>query len=213
MSSLIAFDLDGTLVDSRTDIARAVNVMRSHYGMAHLSVEEVTVSIGDGIKMLCERILAGTGIDLDEAVGIMRGFYRAHMVDDSVLYGGVAEGLRELRRNHWRLSVISNKPRVFCDEILAHFRILHLFELVIGGDSGYALKPDPESLLASMEKVKAAPERSWIVGDHYTDLGAGKNAGIRTCFVSYGFGRLNGLVPDLTVSSFPEFVAHVSASG
>lgn len=212
-AGLLIFDLDGTLMDTRRDLAAGINLMRRHYGLPPLPVNIVAGYVGNGIHNLVRRALrdhpasrrrcAATGpVDLEEAVRINYRFYRAHIHDHTALYPGVAQGLRRLRAGGYALAVISNKKAGACRELLRHFRMDRLFAAVLGGDSVRELKPHPEAVRAALRKLRAAPARTWMIGDHVTDLEAARRAGVRSAFVSYGIGTTGKERPAKTFASF-----------
>ena len=209
MNTCIIFDLDGTLIDSREDLALAVNLMRRDFGLSALRVEDVTSFVGNGARKLVERSLSGTSVNIDEALPLMKKHYLEHLFDKTTLYEGVAGGLAELRSTGIPLAVISNKPTGPSRKILEHFGICGLFREVIGGDSGFALKPDPESILHVVKKFAASPENSWILGDNYTDLESGRRAGLKRCFAQYGFGKQRNENFDFAAENFDIFVRYI----
>ena len=211
MNTCIIFDLDGTLIDSREDLSAAVNLMRKDFGLEFLSVETITGYVGNGTRKLVERSLAGTPADVDLAIPLMKQHYLEHLTDKTTLYKGVAEGLAELHSMGIPLAVITNKPIIPCKKILEHHNLLNFFGEVIGGDSGFALKPEPESLLHTARKFSAPPAKSWILGDNYTDMESGRRAGLKRCFASYGFGWRGDETPDAEVASFADFVDLIRA--
>ena len=211
MDFCIIFDLDGTLIDSREDLSISVNLMRKDFGLEFLSVETITGYVGNGTRKLVERSLAGTSVDIDRAIPIMKQHYLEHLTDRTTLYDGVAEGLAELHSMGIPLAVITNKPIIPCRKILSHHNLLDIFGEVIGGDSGFALKPEPESLLHTVRKFSAPAASSWILGDNYTDMESGRRAGIKRCFASYGFGWRGEETPDSEVASFADFVDLIGA--
>ncbi len=205
------FDLDGTLIDSREDIAAAVNMMRAELGLAPLPLQTVVSYVGDGVKKLVERSLRGESADLEKAQSIMKGCYKANLVGRTTLYLGVFEGVQRLRDASWRLAVISNKPTEFCRTILAHFKLEQAFEQIIGGGSGFPLKPEVEALSFVLKETASDPASSWVVGDNHTDLEAGARAGMKRCYASYGFGDPRDLKYELKIDSFLEFVEKTGA--
>ena len=212
-SRLIVFDFDGTLIDSRADLATAVNLVRADYGLAALPVATVTQYIGDGVRKLLERALAGDTIDIPEAIGRMRGHYAAHLVEATTLYPGAAAALRDIVALGYRLAIVSNKPEEPTKAICRHFGIDSLFSVILGGDSCRNLKPHPEPLLLCLERTGCAVEGSWIVGDNHTDMAAGRNAGFARCYCTFGFGQLKEETYDLAVDSLGEFAAHLRRAG
>lgn len=184
----ILFDLDGTLIDSRADLATAVNLTRADYDLAPLPVDQVAGFVGEGMQVLVKRAIPEAGTRLADAVTRTREHYARHLLDETRLYPGAAEALASLRQAGCGLAVVSNKPTEFLAPILAGLGVTPLFEALLGGGSTARLKPDPEPLLHALACLTAAPAESWVVGDHFTDLEAGRRAGLRRCYCRYGFG-------------------------
>ncbi len=207
MKTCVIFDLDGTLIDSRQDLTDAVNWMRAQFQLPPLALKQVVGYIGNGVKLLAERSLKGTDITLEQGLPLLKKYYHEHMVDNTCLYPGVAEGLTTLRHSGIKLAVITNKPHPATLEILKKLNAYDDFDTIIGGDSGFPLKPHPAPLLHFVEKCGAIPAQSWMCGDHYTDLEAGRRAGMKRCFAAYGFGTPKDEQCEYSVSAFPEFVS------
>jgi phosphoglycolate phosphatase len=131
------------------------------------------------------------------------------MLDKTELYPGVINGLQELNEAGIPLAVITNKPTDPCKMILEHFGIAPYIRFAIGGDSGFPLKPEPDSLLHVLRETGSSSEESWILGDNYTDLESGRHAEIKKCFALYGFGKQKDETYDLAVESFDEFVSEI----
>lgn len=206
MNHCIIFDLDGTLVDSLEDIFIAVNYMRSEYGLAPVERDVVKSYIGNGVKSLVENATRDSICDFDGALEKYVAYYREHMVDKTCCYPGVKSGLAELAANGFVLGVWTNKPEQPARYILSKLDISKYFDFIIGGDSGYALKPDPEGALAVMKEFNSNADTTFILGDHYTDLEAGRRAGIRRVFATYGIGETRKEKPDFTIDCFVDFV-------
>ncbi|MDD3118097.1 MAG: HAD-IA family hydrolase, partial [Victivallales bacterium] len=204
MSGCLIFDLDGTLVDSRADLCTGVNLMRREFGLPPLPPEQVGGYLGNGTVALCERSLAGTGVDPVTALPLMKHYYSVHLLDQTRLYPGVAETLRRVDAAGWRLAVVSNKLETPCRDILDGLGVGALFPVICGGDSGFGLKPAPEPLFHVLETLQVAPEESYMVGDNYTDLAAGRAAGVGRIFAAYGFGAPHGETCDRQIQSFSE---------
>ena len=202
---LLIFDLDGTLIDSRQDLATAVNLMRTHYGLPPLSVDTVSGFVGNGMRRLVERSLDGADVSIDEAVELQRRFYLDHLHDATALYPGVAEGLTALHDAGHVLALATNKDAAACEAILKHFRLRSLFSNVLGGGSTGNLKPHPEMIIVTMRRLAMTPEDAWMVGDHVTDIQCARFAGVKSIFLSYGIGSVEGESPTLTFSSFRDF--------
>ncbi|MBI2438393.1 MAG: HAD-IA family hydrolase [Lentisphaerae bacterium] len=201
---VLIFDLDGTLIDSRRDLAAGINRMRAHYALAPLSVGTIAGFIGQGVHDLVTRALQDAAIaqDIDEAARLYTAFYREHICDETTLYPGVREGLARLARAGHALALLSNKPGDDCQTILRHFQIETLFNPIIGADSGLALKPDPQAVVAILQAVSGLSADTWMIGDNHTDIAAARRAGTHSIFVTYGFGTLGIEKPEVTVASF-----------
>ena len=210
--NLLICDLDGTLIDSRLDLTTAVNLLRLYYDREPLSMETVTSFVGDGARKLVERATADIeNCDIKESLPRMRKFYSEHMFDQTTVYPTVLDGLNRLREQGWSLAVFTNKPGRETIKILEHLGLNKYFDSVIGGGD-YPLKPDPAGIFYLLEESGALQENSWIIGDNYTDLAAGRNAGISRCFATYGFGSRRGEKAELEVDQFIGMVDFVGKS-
>jgi phosphoglycolate phosphatase len=203
---IIIFDLDGTLIDSRRDLATGVNLTRRELGLEPLPVEVVASHVGDGMRKLVERSLAdmGDGPDLDRIVARMRANYLAHLTDETTVYPGVPDALELIRAKGYAAAVVTNKPlepsRALCD----HLGLSPLLDTVIGAGEGLSLKPHPEPLIEALRRTGSERAGSWIAGDHHTDLAAGRRAGLSRCFCRYGFGRADDESWEMAVDSLTE---------
>ncbi len=204
MAMLLVFDLDGTLVDSREDLSAAVNLMRADLGMAPLSVPEICGLIGDGVQRLVARALAGSDVDLHYAVGLMKKYYNERLHDRTRPYPGVEQGLRQLCAAGHSCALVSNKIVSACEEILRHFDLFSMFAVVLGADSLPNLKPHPQPILEAMRRTNFDAGRVWMIGDHVTDMEAGKAAGAHCAFVTYGIGAKGNGPIDRCFDSFDE---------
>ena len=207
MNHCIIFDLDGTLVDSLADLTAAVNYMRDEYGLTELPAETVRGYIGDGVKALIRRSIQDSICDFEGALEKMSSYYREHLADRTRCFPGVKSGLAELTANGFVLGVWTNKNEQPARHILSKLDISKYFDFIIGGDSGYPMKPAPDGALAVMKEFQSTEETTFILGDHCTDLEAGRLAGIRRYFVTYGFGECRNEKPDFTTDCFADFVS------
>lgn len=212
MHGAIIFDLDGTLIDSRADLATAVNLTRGEFGLEPLPVAQVAAFVGEGMRNLISRAWPEAGDRLDAAVAVARRHYGEHLLDQTTLYPGVAAAVRELHAAGCKLGVVTNKPQEFTDTILRGFGLADCFTMVVGGGSGLPLKPDPAPVLAVLERCGVKPSRaSWMVGDHFTDLEVGRRVGMSRCYCRFGFGDPRGESYELAVDSLPEFVEYLKS--
>lgn len=203
----VVFDLDGTLIDSREDLAAAVNMTRREFGLSPLPLDRVTSYVGDGMRKLMQRALADASVDIDEAVKAMKRNYGENLVAATTLYPGVFDGVGTLLESGWSLAVVSNKPTEFCRTILRRFDLEDAFTEIIGGGSAFPLKPDPSSLHHILKVTGSAASKSWVMGDNHTDLEAGSRAGMKRCYAAFGFGDPQDKPFDFKAASFQDFVA------
>ena len=209
MKKLLVFDLDGTLIDSRRDLARGLNLMRAHYGLHPLDYETITSYVGNGARKLVERSLGDAPqINIETALSVNNAFYRKHLVDENCLYAGIDAGLRAYLAAGHRLAVLANKPDEMTRMILTHFGITDLFEEIVGGGfETFALKPDPASLNFLIDRSGLPKDRCWMIGDHYTDMAVAERAGISTIFCEYGIGITGEHQPTHRIQAFSDLAA------
>ena len=211
--SAVFFDLDGTLIDSRADLALAVNLTRRDYGLPSLPIAQVVGYIGEGVRVLVSRSLPERPDLMEEAVVRTRAHYGNHLLDHTTLYSGVKEGLARLGAQGWKLAVVTNKPREAIRPILAGLGVAHLFDALAGGGDASVLKPDPALIRVAAARLGLVDLTGcWMAGDHFTDLEAGRRAGIRRCFCRYGFGDPREEPYDLAVDSLVELSEHLGAA-
>lgn len=183
------FDLDGTLIDSRQDLADAANAMLASYGAAPLPLPAIVAMIGEGARLLVTRALqrAGTPADVDEALARFLDAYDQRLTATTHLYDGVAATLARLH-DAGTVSVLTNKPQRATDAILAGLGIGRLVAAAIGGDTTHGRKPEPQGLRALMARAAVPPEQTLMIGDSWVDVATATAAGIDACLVTYGFG-------------------------
>ncbi len=212
---LLIFDLDGTLIDSKTDLVLSVNAMREQMGLGPLSDEIVSSYVGRGVINLMHRALGDGATDevVDKALKIFLDYYRLHMLDHTVAYAGVREALEELGGR--KLAVLTNKPVKFSREILAGLGIAGYFSSVYGGNSFDQKKPDPVGVIKLMSDTGVSRGQTMIVGDSDTDVLTGRNAGVWTCGVTYGFGShtLDAAPPDVTLGDLRDLPRLLNGRG
>lgn len=187
---LIAFDLDGTLIDSRRDLADSVNLLITELGGSPLSEEAVGRMVGEGARVLVRRALAAAG--LGEVPGSMTRFlaiYDTRLLDHTRAYDGIADAVRAARE-HARVAVLTNKPSAPSERILAGLGLRDLFDDVVGGDGPLPRKPDPSSLRALMDRAGATASETLLIGDSTIDHETALRASVRCCMAAYGYGFL-----------------------
>lgn len=207
---LVVFDLDGTLVDGREDISRAVNHGILEVGGESRPISEIIPHIGRPLNQIFQDLLPAQLRGLaDRAAEIYREYFFDHCADTSTLYPGVAQCLEALRCVP--RAVATTKRTFMAAEVLRAMGIAHHFALVQGSED-IPQKPDPAVLTRVLAKLGKPACRSWIVGDTVFDIQAGKAAGMRTCAVTYGIGLAGDLsreAPDLLLDSLEDLPAAI----
>jgi len=218
---LLIFDLDGTLIDSRIDLANSVNAMLRQYARPELGLDIIANYIGDGAPTLVRRSLGFpddhslTPADeefLGEALAYFLDFYREHKLDNTYAYDGVMEALRVLSSsaNHAnkKLAVLTNKPVGPSRAIVEALGMKEYFLRIYGGNSFRTKKPEPDGVRALLHELGADPEESMMIGDSYIDMLTARNAGIWSCGVTYGLApeTLVDTPGDMMVDSPREWV-------
>ncbi len=211
-AQLFLFDLDGTLIDSRADLAAAVNQMRARHGLPPLPLEQVVTYVGDGVRVLARRALTGAPVDLDTAVRDISAAYADDLTRHTIPYPGVTDGLRALHHAGHHLGLITNKPGLHARRLLDHFGWTPLFAVALGGGDTAELKPSPLPLQTAMLRTGHTADSTWMVGDHHTDLAAARRAGVRSIFLANGFGNSGEEQADWTFPDFAAFTAHILAA-
>jgi phosphoglycolate phosphatase len=208
---LFILDLDGTLIDSRADIARSVNLALIKLGHRDIPRARIIEFVGDGVSRLMARAVretSGREPDPDEinrSVEALMGEYENHLLDSTRLYPGVTETLDKL---YWgTFAVVSNKPESLSRRILKGLGIDERFCVIFGGDSFPRHKPDPLPVLRAMERCGADAAESVMIGDSPADVYAGRAAGLVTCGFCGGFRSKAELIEagcDFHVDSFDQ---------
>ena len=210
---LLVFDLDGTLIDSKLDLAQAVNATRVDAKLPPLDDETIFSYVGDGAPTLIRRAL-GEGASEEQArrsLEFFLSYYRAHMLDHTRPYPGVRQALDRLLAAGVQMAVLTNKPVRFSRDLLRGLGLGEHFRLVFGGNSFENKKPHAEGLEKVMAELGAAPEETLVVGDSAVDVRTARNAGAWSCGVTYGFQpeTLAGEPPDWLVHSMEELASRV----
>jgi phosphoglycolate phosphatase len=210
---LLIFDLDGTLIDSRLDLAHSVNATRAHMKMPPLAFERVYSYVGNGAPILIRRALGeqATEAEVEEALEFFLEYYRDHALDYTKLYPGVKQSLERLEAAGKRMAVLTNKPVRMSNAIVEGLGIASNFFRVYGGNSFDFKKPNPVGVETLMRETGIERDRTVMVGDSGVDVSTAINAGVRSCGVTYGFQpeTLKDPRPDLLVDQMEQFVEWV----
>lgn len=216
---LLIFDLDGTLVDSRQDLANSINAMLKNYHRPELQPDVIATYIGDGAPTLVRRSL-GFQDDhkigpqeeefIEDALVYFLEYYREHKLDNTYCYAGVLETLRTLQssRNGRVMSVLSNKPVNPSRAIVNALGMAEFFRAVYGGNSFETKKPDPLGVRNLLKEFNVRPEEAVIIGDSDVDMMTGRNAGIYSVGVTYGLSpeTLKDIPGDVMVDAAQEWL-------
>jgi phosphoglycolate phosphatase len=211
---LIAFDLDGTLIDSRRDLADSANQLITELGGQSLTEDAIGRMVGEGAALLVRRALEAAGVgERPDALDRYLAIYEARLLNHTRLYDGIADVIRRAREQA-TLTVLTNKPAGPSERILATLGIRELFDEVVGGDSTYPRKPNPDALRAMMRSAGATTKETLLVGDSEIDVATARNAGVKSCLVSYGFGFRQELrsqlsTPDVRIANDMRELARV----
>jgi phosphoglycolate phosphatase len=188
----IAFDLDGTLVDSAPDIRHALNAALDEAGLAGFGLDTVRAWIGDGPDVLIAHALCLHGVDADDASRArLRKAFDAHTLAAPLRSGSVFHGIAELVAGLARMLpmvVVTNKPTPLARAVLDAAGLLPFLTGVHGADTACQRKPAPELLLSAARRLGVAPARLLMVGDAAPDMLAAQAAGCPAALVSWGYG-------------------------
>lgn len=211
MFDLYLFDLDGTLVDTRVDIAEAVNHVFQLHGRQTAQLTTVISWVGDGLDDMMAKAFDTDDAELiDQLVDEFRAFYGKHCTDFSHLYEGCDRTLSALQEGGAHLSVLTNKPEDLSREILRRLGALGYFEHVVGPTDAELRKPNPSNLLSLVRDVGTTTEKTLMIGDSRNDILVARNAGVASCGCTFGYaGResLAALQPTYLVDALPEILA------
>ena len=205
---LLIFDLDGTLIDSRLDLIHSINAMLRHFKRPELPGDVIATYVGDGAPMLVRRALGDPKDEkfLQEALEYFLSYYRVHKLDHTHIYLGIVEMLAAVQGINGAsrvCSVLSNKPVNPSRAIVDALGMSKFFVSVYGGNSFATKKPDPLGAKQILAETGVAPSDTLIVGDSSNDVLTGRNAGLWTCGVTYGFAphTLCEAPPDVLVDT------------
>lgn len=187
-AELLLFDFDGTLIDSKMDIATSVNLTLGELGLPQRSVEEIFSFVGDGVKRLLRLSVGDGGEDRYEAaLGIFRSHYLQHCVKTTTFYPGIDEVLRHYIGR--KRAIVTNKSPEYAQCIVEGLHAKNLFHAVEGARDVTDLKPEPVMLHRVLANLGVSPDRTVMIGDSTNDVRAAQAAGVKACAVGYGYGN------------------------
>jgi phosphoglycolate phosphatase len=207
---LVIFDLDGTLIDSRLDLVHSVNAALRHIQRPELPDDVIASYVGDGAPVLIQRALGPEAADealIRKGLEFFLSYYREHKLDHTTVYPGIQEALASIQNSGngvpRKMAVLSNKPVNPSRAIVEALGMGRYFTQVYGGNSFATKKPDPEGASKLVSESGVRPEQTAIVGDSHVDIRTGRNAGLWTVAVKYGFAphTLEVESPDIEVDT------------
>ena len=222
--SLITFDLDGTMVDTASEIAEAANRTLADIGLPRRPLGDVTCLIGHGTRELMRGLLAQARaaghaelvdkLDSEQVMHCFEGHYQATTGTDSQLYPGCLSGLQRLRAAGIKLACVTNKEIRFAERVLEVTGLAEFFPIVIGGDSLAWKKPDPLVINHCLEALSVDQSRAAHVGDSSIDVDTAKRAGVAAWAVPYGYNGgqpIETSEPDHLFATIDHIADHVLA--
>ena len=182
------FDLDGTLLDTLTDLAASCNYALQQYGMAQRTIEEVRMFVGNGVKKLMERAIPDglANPQFDEVYQCFRQHYLKHGLDHTAPYPGVLPMLAELKRRNKKIAVVSNKFYMATEELCKHFFDQYV-EVAIGEREGIKKKPAPDTVLEALAQLGVTGDNAVYIGDSDVDIATANNCQLPCISVLWGF--------------------------
>jgi phosphoglycolate phosphatase len=210
--SVVVFDLDGTLVDTRPDIVAACNHALLKSGRAALPADAIAGYVGDGSRCLCARAtgLEASNVAIDPILATFEEYYLAHPADGCTWMPHALATLEALRG--MRLAICTNKPQVVAQRLLEELGVIDRFDALVGGGDTPHVKPSAEPLLLVASRLGVRGNQLIMVGDGLQDVEAGKAVGAKTIAVAGGFTtteKLRAARPDVMVESLAEVPAIV----
>jgi len=212
---LLIFDLDGTLINSALDLAKAVNYMLEELGLEPFEEDTIHGWVGNGAPTLVKRALLGKR-ELDDslddetvqkALKIFLDYYAANLCTATVPYPHVLETLQHLKEKGYTLAIVTNKPFAFVAPILETLKMNTLFSLILGGDSLEEKKPHPQPLLHVCETLKQSIESAVMIGDSKNDILAANACSMDSVGVTYGYNYGEDIAehtPIMVIDNFSE---------
>ena len=203
----VIFDLDGTLIDSLSDVLAAINLTLAEHDLPHMSRENVRQMIGPNAGLLITTAVEGTGLDRDAFYDRFRFHYYKRLTETTTLYSGMREILDFLKEKEVLMGVLTNKPERSASLILNELQVMSFFELVIYPETLNVIKPDPRGLIHMMKQMAVSPDETLYIGDTQIDIETAKGANVDVVALSTGYrtqDELSAHTPRYLVASIEE---------
>jgi phosphoglycolate phosphatase len=213
---LVTFDLDGTLIDTAPELALAVNRVLDGYGYPAVTLDTVIGHIGNGTRVLMQRVLTGLGVEadigLDDVMPVFDAHYDAIAGTTAQPYPRVHDALERLRSADMHMAIVTNKDYRFAQRMLQKAELAPYFDVVLGGDSLPYKKPHPLPICYCLDHLKVPGRAAAHLGDSRTDVQSARRAGVAAWAVPYGYNHGEPIAnarPDRVFATIDEMADHV----
>lgn len=189
MNKTIIFDLDGTLLNTLSDLADSMNESLSSLGYPTHETEKYRYFVGNGVKELARGVLPEgekTKENIERLLEVYHVVYKKNQFNKTAPYKGIEAAVAALKEKGFKVWILSNKPDPNTKEIAAYY-FNGIFDGVMGQSERFPRKPDPAAALHILKVTETAPENAFFVGDSSTDMKTGKAAGVTAVGVTWGF--------------------------
>lgn len=211
---LLLYDLDGTLIDSKDDIADAVNMTMAELNLPQLPPTTIYSYVGSGVRELLKNSLQNHNCqEYQKSLKIFREKYLSNLLNKTRLFDGAFDVLTAIHKTKaTKQAIVTNKPAEYTDKIVTGLHLTEVCSLTIGSKENWLLKPDPFMLHLAINSMKVDPAKVLMIGDGVNDILAARAAGVQVCAVGYGFGEKQELLehsPDFFIPSIrnlPEII-------
>lgn len=213
---VIAFDLDGTLVNSAPGLASAIDSTLKEFGLPMAGVERVSTWIGNGVEILLQRALTWASAEAvderqkNQALTRFNHYYSSSAIEGTTLYPTVKTTLKQLQEQGMPIAIVTNKPRVFVHPIITSLGINDYVSLIVGGDDVAHKKPDPAMILQVLSYFGLNKGELLLVGDSKNDIQAARRAGIACIGMKYGYNYGQPIAddePDQVLNSLEQLLS------
>lgn len=181
------FDLDGTLIDTAPDMAKALNLLLNEEGKQTLPYENIRPVVSNGSVALVKLGFGDNPPELDRLKQRYLEIYQAHLCEDSKLFDGMTELLQHIEQHNMNWGVVTNKPGWLTEPLMQQIGLAHRAATIVSGDTTLNRKPHPEPMFHACLRAGSEPAQCIYIGDAQRDIEAGNNAGMQTVVALYGY--------------------------